>query len=77
METMRELAHVLEHDFEVVPDSLEAGLRVLRICADTVAHGLHVEADRDESLLCPIVKVALDPAPCLVASGDDSGTRGE
>jgi hypothetical protein len=60
-----------------VPDSLEAGLRVLLIRGNAVAQGLHVEAERHESLLYPIVEVALDPAPCLVAGGDDSCTGGD
>jgi hypothetical protein len=59
-----------------VPDSLEAGLRGLLI-RNAVEHDLHVEAERDESLLCPIVEIALDPALCLVAGGDDSCTRGD
>jgi hypothetical protein len=52
-------------------------MRVLLIFGNAVAHSLHVEADRDQSLLCPVVEVALDPTLRLVAGGDDSCTRGD
>jgi hypothetical protein len=35
--------------------------------------GTHLDGKRDQSLLGPVVQVALDATACLVGSGDDPG----
>src|SRR6266498_4574134 len=77
MKTTRELAHVLEHSFEVAADPLEASVRIRELSRDPRTDRLQIQTEGDEPLLGPVVEVALDAPPCFVASGDDSCARGD
>src|SRR5512132_1719374 len=77
MKPARELAHVVEHGFDLATDPRQTGMRILLLRGNAGVHGLHVEAERDEPLLRAVMEVALDSPPSLVAGRDDSCARGD
>src|ERR1700688_2952174 len=74
MQAMGEDPDLLEHALKVTGYLVKPHLDLARQ-REPRLHGTEAEGQGDDPLLDPVMEIALDPAPCLVAGGDDPGAR--
>ena len=72
MQALGEDPDLLEHPFEVMGDLVQSRLDLGRK-RESRAHRAEAKTEGEDPRLDPVMEVAFDPAPCLVASGDDPG----
>ena len=72
MQSPGQLADLVQALPEQVVGPLQLGPGCPEVRAQEGAHRVELEGDSDESLLCAVVQVALEPA-ALLALGDDFG----
>jgi hypothetical protein len=71
----RQVAQLAEAALELLPHPGE-DLPCRGLLLDLTLEQREVERGRHESLLCAVVQVALDPAPCFVGRFDEPRARG-
>ena len=71
---MRQITQLLDRLVEIAFELAELGA-ARRTGLDLFAGEREPDAQRDEALLCPVVEIALEPAPLDLAGGDDAVAR--
>jgi len=66
MDPTRDFLQIFERIRQPIDNALELRANVGAVGRKICLGGAYRQSKRDEPLLCPVVKVSLDPAACLV-----------